>query len=177
MPRLAVPGREMFSGTQAPGPPRSEVGQMTRQPSNQTHPSQEEKILMALVKAAEIFKRSSAAIFKRESLSFSQYNVLRVLEASPGGSGNLTEVSRALLASAPNLSGVSKRLEKNGFITRRVASRDERVKLLTITAKGRRVLKLIAGRQEANVQRYFMDCPLENKKALFDFLRNMLKLE
>lgn len=132
---------------------------------------------MALVRAAEIFKRSSAAIFKREGLSFSQYNALRVLEALPGGSGNLTEVSRALLASPPNLSGVSKRLEKNGFITRCGAARDERVKLLTITAKGRQVLKLIAGQQEANVQRFFQGCPLANKKALADFLRDMLKLE
>ena len=110
-------------------------------------PSEEEKIMMALVKTAELFKRKSAAIFKEQGLSFSQYNVLRVLDAVDGGRKAISQVGKAMLASAPNLSGIAKRLESAGFITRRGADGDERVKLLTITAKGRRVLGRIASKQ------------------------------
>jgi DNA-binding MarR family transcriptional regulator len=140
-------------------------------------PSQDEKIMMALVKAAELFKRKSAAIFKEHGLSFSQYNVLRVLESSDEGQQAINQVGKAMLASAPNLSGIAKRLENGGFITRRGADGDERIKLLTITAKGRRVLGRIAAKQEDNVQLFMSACPPKKKQELFAVFRAMLELE
>jgi DNA-binding MarR family transcriptional regulator len=140
-------------------------------------PSQDEKIMMALVKAAELFKRKSAAIFKEQGLSFSQYNVLRVLQSSDGGQKAINQVGKAMLASAPNLSGIAKRLENGGFITRRGADGDERVKLLTITAKGRLVLGRIAAKQEDNVRFFMSACPPEKKQELFAVFRAMLELE
>jgi hypothetical protein len=44
--------------------------------------SANEKVLMAIVRAAENFKRTHAAVFRKHGLSFPQYNVLRVLDAS-----------------------------------------------------------------------------------------------
>lgn len=133
--------------------------------------------MMALVKAAELFKRKSAVIFKEQGLSFSQYNVLRVLEASDGGQKAINQVGKVMLSSAPNLSGIAKRLEKGGFITRRGADDDERVKLLSITAKGRRVLGRIASKQEDNVQFFMSVCPPKMKQELSAVLRDMLDLE
>ena len=140
-------------------------------------PSGQEKIMMALVRAAELFKRRSSAIFKSQDLTFSQYNVLRVLEASQGGKKAINEVSKTMLSSAPNLSGIAKRLEKGGFITRESLAQDERVKLLGITAKGRRVLGLIAREQEENIHMFLRGSSQKKRDEMLAILRNMLKLD
>ena len=87
-------------------------------------PSSGEKIMMAVVKAAELFKRRSSAFIKKPGLSFSQYTVLRVLNSTENGKKVIDGVGQAMLSSAPNLTGIAKRLGKGGFITRQVLERD-----------------------------------------------------
>ena len=157
--------------------PASRESAMAKPPAKIQKPSQEEMIMMALVKTAELFKRKSSVIFKEQGLSFSQYNVLRVLDSSEGGQKAINQVGKAMLASGPNLSGIAKRLENGGFINRRGVKGDERVKLLSITAKGRRVLRLIAAQQEDNVQQFLRLCPQKKKQDMYAVLRNMLKLK
>ena len=105
--------------------------------------STDEKVLMAMVRAAEIFKRTHSAIFRIYGLSFPQYNILRVLDASRNGINRISEVSRIMLVPGANMTGLTKRLEKNGFIIRKSDPRDERVTLLEITPKGRKTLRNI----------------------------------
>ena len=81
--------------------------------------SLDENIMMAVVRAAEIFKRMFSAIFRKYNLSFPQYNILRVLDASKDGQSRITDVSRIMLVPGANMTGLAKRLEKNGFITRK----------------------------------------------------------
>ncbi|HEX2964922.1 MAG TPA: hypothetical protein VHO84_04025, partial [Syntrophorhabdaceae bacterium] len=72
----------------------------------------DESVLMAVVRAAETFKRVVSAIFRKYSLSFPQYNVLRVLDASNEGRNRITDVSRIMLVPYANMTGIAKRLEK-----------------------------------------------------------------
>ena len=78
-----------------------------------------EKVMVALVKASELFKKDSDAIFKNYGLTFSQYNVLRVLAKSTNGQNSVTNASKIMIVSSPNMTGIAKRLEKNGFIIRK----------------------------------------------------------
>lgn len=103
----------------------------------------DEKVLMAVVKAGEIFKRAVSAVFRNHGLSFPQYNVLRVLDAYKNGQVKISDVSRIMLVAGANMTGVAKRLEKSGFIVRKADANDERVTILEITAKGREALKAI----------------------------------
>ena len=80
--------------------------------------SLEEKVLMGVIRAAESFKRVFSSIFKQYDLSFPQYNILRVLEASTDGQSRITEVSRIMLVPGANMTGLARRLEKGGFIFR-----------------------------------------------------------
>ena len=59
--------------------------------------SANEKVLMAIVRAAENFKRTHTTIFRRHGLSFPQYNVLRVLDASQGGRNKISDIGRIML--------------------------------------------------------------------------------
>ncbi|MCB2228640.1 MAG: MarR family transcriptional regulator [Desulfarculaceae bacterium] len=137
-------------------------------------PSRDERIMMALVRVAELFKRRSAAVFREHGLSFSQYNALRVLWSLPGGRAGLSEVGRRILVSKHNLSGIAKRLEAGGFVRRLESPQDERLRLVALTAKGRQVLLAIAEAQEANVQQMLAPYSLEEREALLRVLRDML---
>ena len=103
----------------------------------------DERVLMAIVRAAEIFRRNHSGIFRNYGLSFPQYNVLRVLEASRNGRNKISDVSRIMLVPGANITGIAKRLEKDGFIIKKSDAADERVTILEITPKGKRTLKNI----------------------------------
>ena len=136
--------------------------------------SLDETFMMAIVRASERFKRESAAIFAVHGLSFSQYNVLRLLDSRPQGRGSISGVSRRLLVSTPNLSGIAKRLEKAGFVDRFRDESDERRTILALRPAGRRVLAEIGPRQEANVRSFLAACPPELKQSALDLLKGMI---
>ena len=137
--------------------------------------SEEERILVLMVRTAEKFKRESTALFSKSGLSFSQYTALRVLESAPEGQATITEISRWMLVSGPNLSGITKRLEKGKFVQRLGHPDDERKKIIKITDKGRRVLAEIKNDQEAIVQGFFPSYSAERKNILHKNLRGMLR--
>ena len=107
-----------------------------------------EKVLMGMVRAAEIFKRNHSAVFRNYGLSFPQYNVLRVLEASKNSQNKMSDISRIMLVPDANITGIAKRLEKEGFIIKKSDPADERVTILEITPKGKRTLKNIETKKD-----------------------------
>ncbi|MEW6667061.1 MAG: MarR family transcriptional regulator [Thermodesulfobacteriota bacterium] len=100
-----------------------------------------EKVLLRIVKMAEYLKRAQSTVFSRYGITFPQYNVLRVLEGSDNGQQRLSDVSRILLVAVSNLSGLVRRLEKEGLILRKRDPGDDRVTIVEITQRGRDILK------------------------------------
>ena len=133
----------------------------------------DEKVMVALVKASEIYKKDCDTIYKNYGLTFSQYNVLRVLNNSKGGQNSVTVASKIMLVSGPNMTGVAKRLEKNGFILRKHDSNDERITLLEITPKGRRVIENIQAAHDGNIANYLEGFSAEDKKGLLENLKQL----
>ena len=133
----------------------------------------DEKVLVALVKASEIYKKDCDTIYKNYGLTFSQYNVLRVLANSKGGQNSVTVTSKIMLVSGPNMTGVAKRLEKNGFILRKHDSNDERITILEITPKGRRVIENIQAAHDENIANYLEGFSEEDKKGLLECLKQL----
>ena len=136
--------------------------------------SVDERIMMGIVRVAERFKKNSSAIFKKWSLTFSQYNVLRVLDASENGRNTMKNVNRIMLVSSANMTGIAKRLEKNGFIIRTNDPYDDRAKRLQITPEGTKVLKAISDHKERNLRKYLMKFSDEQKAAVLETLQKML---
>ncbi len=112
-----------------------------------------EKALIGIVRAAENYKRTLSAIFRRHGLTFQKYNVLRVLETSENGRNSMSGVSRIMLVPGANITGIAKRLEKDGFIFRKSDSNDERITLLEITRKGRETLQNIENEKDRAIRR------------------------
>ena len=137
--------------------------------------STNEKVLMAMVRAAEIFKRTHSTIFRNYGLSFPQYNILRVLDGSRNGMNRISEVSRIMLVPGANMTGLSKRLEKNGFIIRKADPRDERVTLLEITPKGRKTLKNIEQEKDRSAQTILKGFSKEDITDLLEKLKQLIQ--
>ncbi|WP_300465022.1 MarR family transcriptional regulator [Desulfobacula sp.] len=132
-----------------------------------------EKVMVAIVKASEIFKKDSDAIFKNYGLTFSQYNALRVLNNSQGGQNSVTNASKIMIVSGPNMTGIAKRLEKNGFIIRKRDPNDERITLLEITPKGKQVLKNIKAVKDKNIMNYLKSFSEQEKKRVLVDLKQI----
>jgi DNA-binding MarR family transcriptional regulator len=134
-----------------------------------------EKVLIAIVRAAENFKRTHATIFRRYGLSFPQYNVLRVLDASLGGKNKISDISRIMLVPGANMTGIAKRLERDGFLIRKSDPSDERVTILRITPKGKRTLKNIEAEKERSIETILRGFSQKDKKHLLDKLKQLIE--
>jgi DNA-binding MarR family transcriptional regulator len=137
--------------------------------------SANEKVLMAIVRAAENFKRTHTAIFRKYGLSFPQYNVLRVLDASRNGRNRISEISRIMLVPGANMTGIAKRLERDGFLTRKPDPRDERVTILQITSKGKRTLKNIKQKKDQSIEKFLHGFSQTDKTNLLDRVKQLIK--
>jgi len=137
--------------------------------------SLDEKVMMAIVRLAEFFKKNSANIFKNYGLTFPQYNVLRVLDSSENRQNTISNVGKIMLVSGANMTGIAKRLEKNGFLLRKSDPNDERITLLEITPKGREQLKNISMEKDANIARYLRHFSDEQKKEVLSLLRSVIR--
>ncbi|MFH1033400.1 MAG: MarR family transcriptional regulator [Pseudomonadota bacterium] len=136
--------------------------------------SLDEKVMIGMVRASEMFKKNSSAIFKKYGLTFAQYNVLRALNSSPNGYSTVTNVGKIMLVTGANMTGLAKRMERDGFLQSRRHEHDERVKLLEITEKGRQTLKNIEVEKEAHVKSYIGDMPEDEKKKMLVLVKRMI---
>ncbi len=137
--------------------------------------SANEKVLMAIVRAAENFKRTHSAVFRKYGLSFPQYNVLRVLDASRNGRNKISEISRIMLVPGANMTGIAKRLERDGFLVRQSDPRDERVTILQITSKGKRTLKSIKAEKDRIIDNLLGVFSHKDKTDLIDRVKQLIK--
>ena len=142
--------------------------------------STSEKVLIALVRAAEIFKRTHTTVFRNYGLSFPQYNVLRVLDASRNGRNKISEISRIMLVPGANMTGIAKRLKRDGFLIRKPDAKDERVTILEITPKGRRTLRKIEADKDRSIETLLKGFSRKDKTELLvkfkQLIRNNMRL-
>ncbi len=134
----------------------------------------DERVMMAIVRVAERFKKESSVVLKDYELTFPQYNVLRVLEASKDGQNTMKNINRIMLVSGANMSGITKRLEKIGFINRKNVPEDDRLKCLEITEKGKLAVKNISDKKEDMVKKYLLKYSEGQKIELLATLREIL---
>ena len=137
--------------------------------------STDEKVLMAIIRAAEHFKRVHSSVFRNFGLSFPQYNVLRVLDASKNGQNKISDVSRIMLVPSANITGLAKRLEKDGFIIKKSDPEDDRVTLLEITPKGKKTLQNIEKEKDQRLELMMKNLSKKEKVELLEKVKLILK--
>jgi DNA-binding MarR family transcriptional regulator len=106
------------------------------------HPSQE--AALSLVRTVAMQQAEVEALLKREGLSPSSYNILRILRHAPEGR-TCSEVGSHLVARVPDVTRLLDNLERRGLIERGRSNTDRRVVRVRITPGGLEVLERLDG--------------------------------
>jgi MarR family 2-MHQ and catechol resistance regulon transcriptional repressor len=136
--------------------------------------SGDEKLMIAIVRVSEAYKKESTAIFKRYGITNAQYTILRVLEGSKDGQNTMGNVSKVMLVTGSNITPVAKRLEKNSFLVKKNAPRDDRFTILEITAKGRQIIKDIEEEKNNLIRKYLHGYSGAVKHEVLTYLKKSL---
>ncbi len=134
-----------------------------------------EKVMIFIVLASEIFKKKSSAVFKDHGLTFSHYNVLKYLAASEGGRNTVGNVGKRMLVTGANVTGLAKRMEKAGLIERKNDAKDERLTILQITPTGSKTLDAIQEIQEQHIAEYLDTFSQEQKEKVLAALKRIVR--
>jgi DNA-binding MarR family transcriptional regulator len=97
--------------------------------------SPEEAAFLDLLRTADRLSRGLAGVLKAESLSPTQYNVLRILRGAPEGL-SCGEIGDRMITRDPDITRLLDRLEKRRLISRAREARDRRTVLTRITPAG-----------------------------------------
>ena len=101
---------------------------------------QSAKLWIRLVKCHGLVLKAVRRRVGASDTTLPQFDVLAQLLRHPEGMTS-TELSRALLVTAGNLTGIVDRLEARELVTRQAQSDDRRVRRLTLTGKGKRLAR------------------------------------
>lgn len=92
---------------------------------------------LRLLSCETLIEQRLRTLFRSKfSVTLPQFDVLSELERA-GKQMTMSELSRELMVSNGNVTGVIDRLEKNGFVTRTRAEHDRRIQYIELTNKGR----------------------------------------
>lgn len=90
---------------------------------------------MALLRTADIVRRSVSSVVAPAGVTLQQYNVLRILRGAPPGGLPTLEIGARLVERTPGTTRLLDRLVEKGFVDRSVGG-DRRKVLCTITPRG-----------------------------------------
>ncbi len=104
--------------------------------------SKQEEAMLAVMKTADLVRRSIAAILEPHGVTLQQYNVLRILRgAGPKGLPTLS-IGQRLIEETPGITRLLDRMESHGWVTRLRCDKDRRVVYAIISPRG---LDLLGG--------------------------------
>lgn len=98
-----------------------------------------------------------------------RFDLLAALDRAPGGI-TLGEVSRRMMVSNGNVTGLATRLEAEGLVERRAQPGDRRAQLLRLTPKGRREFARQSTAHEGWVADLLGGLPIASRTTLFSLL-------
>ena len=132
-------------------------------------------------KPGHLFRRMqqiAIAIFMEECQAFDvtpvQYAALVAIRAYPGV--DATRLSAVIAFDRSTLGSVIERLETKGFISRKSASYDKRVKLLYLTGSGARVLRDIMPSIDRAQARMLEPLKAVDRARLIELMRRLVHL-
>ncbi len=98
-----------------------------------------------------------------------RFDLMAQLQRAPGGM-KMSELSRHMMVTNGNITGITDQLEKEGMVQRTRHATDRRSSLIKLTAKGRRAFSKMAQSHEAWIQSMFTGMSDASRAALFEAL-------
>ncbi|HYF09146.1 MAG TPA: MarR family transcriptional regulator [Acetobacteraceae bacterium] len=106
---------------------------------------------------------------ERFATTLPRFDLLAQLHREPDGM-TLADISRRMMVSNGNITGLAARLEAEGLITRRASATDRRAQLLRLTPRGRREFTRQSAVHEDWIAALFEGIAPRDRAALFSLL-------
>jgi DNA-binding MarR family transcriptional regulator len=103
-------------------------------------------------------------------MSLSRFDLMAQLDATKTGM-RMGEISRRLMVTTGNITGLTDELEADGLVERTVDPSSRRAFLVRLTAKGRKVFRAAAKANEGWIAEFFSVLSTKDKKTIFELLR------
>ena len=132
--------------------------------------SPEEAVFLELLRTTDMLSRGIAGILKRESVSPTQYTVLRILRGSPEGLP-CGEIANRMITRDPDVTRLLDRLERRELISRCRETEDRRTVMVRITAAGLKLLARLDEPVKAAHRKQLGHLGRERLRALAELLR------
>lgn len=136
--------------------------------SNPGEPRSKEAIRtwLRLLSCETVIEQQLRSFFRKQfDVTLPQFDVMAELERT-GKPMTMSELSRELMVSNGNVTGVIDRLERAGFVTRTRAEHDRRVQYIALTPEGRSRFDDMARHHEAWLDDLFSDLSREDMASL-----------
>ncbi len=114
---------------------------------------------------AEIRRRLRDAF----DVTLPRFDLMAQLDKAPSGM-TLGELSRRMMVSNGNVTGLAERLVEQGLLDRRASPTDRRVQLVSLTAEGRRAFRTMARTHEDWIAEIFAGLEPDDIEALMRLL-------
>jgi len=98
-----------------------------------------------------------------------RFDLMAQLQRAPAGM-KMSELSRRMMVTNGNITGITDQLEKEGMVERGKVASDRRSSIIKLTAKGKRNFRKMAEAHEQWVQHLLAGMPEKSKKNLYDAL-------
>jgi DNA-binding MarR family transcriptional regulator len=130
------------------------------------------RVHLRIANCRNLLMREARRSVERWGLTLPQFDVLAELERAKSGF-TFGELSRLLLVTSGNLTGIVDRLEADGLVRRKHDKRDRRVVRIVLTAKGRKLIDTIAPLHARDIQTALGFMPRRQLEALHELLSDM----
>jgi len=136
--------------------------------------SLEEDVFQSLILAADRLLQGEIEVLRVADLTFSQYNVLRILRGAKPDALSCTSISQRMLTRDSDLTRLLDRLDERGLVTRVRDARDRRMLCTAITDDGLQLLRKLdgpVGRVHREQLKHMLPKQLETLCALANAVR------
>jgi DNA-binding MarR family transcriptional regulator len=135
--------------------------------------STENRLFVALLKAADAFGLQAEQLLKSAGLTGAQYNVLRILRGAEPEGLPCRGIGERMISHDPDITRLLDRMEKRALIIRERQTDDRRVVKTRITKKGLETLKALDQPVRDLHKRQFRHIPAARLKFLAEVLEEI----
>ncbi len=134
------------------------------------HSKESLRTWLRLLSCETVIERQLRTLLRQNfSVTLPQFDVLSELERA-GDPLTMSQLSKELMVSNGNVTGVIDRLEKTRFVKRVRAEHDRRIQFIELTAKGRKEFNRMASRHERWVADLLSGLSMTEMNRLQDLL-------
>ena len=128
------------------------------------------RLWLRIMTCSQMIEEQIKSILREEfNMTLPRFEVMAALDRVPDGL-SMVELSRWLMVTKGNITGIAERLSEDKYITRRPTPTDRRSFCVTLTPEGRELYQKMAERYEHCIDEIFVDISQEEMDAFMGLL-------